>query len=82
MVFNVLKALQYPEEELANCSMISSWEGMIHRSLLKQTDVLAQDLKQQEESTIPEEVHILENLIAEKEQHDSSEEKPICLELK
>lgn len=29
-----------------------------------------------------EEVHILENLIAEKEQHDSSEEKPNCMELK
>lgn len=82
VVFNVLKALQYPEEEMANCSMISSWEGMIHRNLLKQTDFLTQELKKQEESIVPEEAHILENLLTEKELQDSAEEEPSFLELK
>ncbi|XP_058725984.1 uncharacterized protein LOC131597296 [Vicia villosa] len=44
MVFNVLNALQYPEEEIADCSMISCWDGIIHKSLLKTTDVLTQEM--------------------------------------
>ena len=44
VVFNVLNALQYPEEDVADCSMISSWEGIIHKNLLKTSDALEQEL--------------------------------------
>lgn len=42
--FNVLNALQYSEEDVAVCSMIYSWEGMVHKILLQSSNVLEQEL--------------------------------------
>lgn len=38
IIFNVLKALQYPEEEVADYSMISGWENIVHKNLLKNSN--------------------------------------------
>lgn len=35
VVFNLLSALNYPEEDYVDCSLISSWETMVHKSLIK-----------------------------------------------
>lgn len=40
VVFNILNPLHYPGEDLADCSMIPSWKGIIHKNLLKSNNVL------------------------------------------
>lgn len=39
-MFNVLNALQYLEEDVVECSINSSWEGMVRKSLLKSSNML------------------------------------------
>lgn len=57
VVFNVLNALYYPEDDLANCSIISSWERIIHKNLLKISNVLEQELGKLEKDEIQDEGH-------------------------
>ncbi|XP_050878278.1 uncharacterized protein LOC127082091 [Lathyrus oleraceus] len=98
VVFNILNALQYPEEDVVECSMISSWEGIIHKNLLKSNNVLEQELGKLEKedvqhdgiisgplckSYIPEEpVKVLELSTKLKNQRLPSVEVPPELELK
>lgn len=98
VVFNILNALQYPEEDVVECSMISSWEGIIYKNLLKSNNVLEQELGKLEKedvqhdgiisgplckSYIPEEpVKVLELSTKLKNQRLSSVEVPPELELK
>lgn len=35
VVFNILNALQYPKEEVVDCSLISSCENVVHNNLIK-----------------------------------------------
>ena len=95
VVFNVLNALKYPEEEVADCSMISSWEGIIHKNLLKTSDVLEQELGKLEkpwpqegiiygpmEKSEEESVEVIESTAVECKQNLPSIEEPPELELK
>lgn len=45
-VFNVLYSLKYPDEEITECSLISSWDTLILKQLLKGTDMLRCDIKE------------------------------------
>lgn len=44
VVFNVLNVFQYLDEEVVYCLMISSWENIIYKNLLKSSNVLGQEL--------------------------------------
>ncbi|KAI5412153.1 hypothetical protein KIW84_057000 [Lathyrus oleraceus] len=93
-----LEPIKYPEEDVVECSMISSWEGIIHKNLLKSNNVLEQELGKLEKedvqhdgiisgplckSYIPEEpVKVLELSTKLKNQRLPSVEVPPELELK
>ena len=97
VVFNVLNALQYPDEDVADCSLISSWEGIIHKTMLKSSNVLTQELGKLEKEDISQEIaygpvdkpsseekfkEVLELSAEEKKQLSPSIEVPPDLELK
>lgn len=43
VVFNVFNALKYSEEEVVDCSMISCWENISHKNLLKSNNILEKE---------------------------------------
>lgn len=97
VVFIVLNALHYLKEEVADCSMISSLENIIHKNLLKSINILHQELgklnKKVEEnegiicgplskSTEKEHMEILELTFYLKKSIATSVKDPPTLELK
>ncbi|XP_058751568.1 uncharacterized protein LOC131624648 [Vicia villosa] len=95
VVFNVMNALQYPEEEVADCLMISYWDRIVHKSLLKSIDVLTQELGKVKEilqegimygpmnQSVVKKEHMEEfDLKADQNPHSPSIEVPPELELK
>ena len=52
----MLNALQYPDEDVAECSLISSWKVIIHKTMLKSSNVLTQELGKLEKEDISLEI--------------------------
>lgn len=44
MTFNIINALKYPNEDIANYSLISSWNSLIHKQLINSKDGLENEL--------------------------------------
>lgn len=44
IVFNILNALEYLEEEVVDCSLICIWEMVVHKNLTKCKNNLEQEL--------------------------------------
>lgn len=44
VVFNILSAFKYHEEDITDCSLISSWDSLIHNKIIKSKDELEKKL--------------------------------------
>lgn len=55
VLFNVLNELQYPKEEVVDCLMISSWDNIIHKNMVKSSNILEQELGKLNEEVVKKE---------------------------
>lgn len=44
VIFNILNALKFPEEYIIDCSLISRWDPLVYKKVLKSNDELDKEL--------------------------------------
>lgn len=59
----MLNSLQYPEKDVDECSMISIWEIIIHKNLLKTSNMLEQELGKLEKEDVQNDGIIIGTLL-------------------
>lgn len=81
VVINILNALKYPKEYIVDCSLISSWDSLVHKKIIKSKEELEKKLGEEDKDVLVREGIISVNLLLIKDRMENFESLKIIVEL-